>query len=224
MGSFGTSESKQNASSSSGINPKFLPYALDALDRAEQVGNQGYTPYMGMDVALPDSVINSWQQTADRNAAFNTPGQAAQDIRSQMPLTSQNGIQGLSSYAGYQDQLAQLQKNYPGMYDYIKSFAIDPVTGKPGERTLDTATKIKEAQKNAANGMPQYTLQQLIQQGFSSGNPLDAVMAFSGLPYFAGGGGSGGQGMTSAYQQLFNKGLLSGGMSGAAQLPGGQRS
>lgn len=134
MGSFGTSSGEQESHSTSGINKEFLPFAKNALIRAGQVGDQGYVPYMGMDVAVPESMVNSWQQVADRNAAFNKT--QAQDIRSQMPLTTQNGIQGLSSYAGYQDQLAQLQKNYPGLYDYIKSFAIDPVTGALGSRAF----------------------------------------------------------------------------------------
>lgn len=183
MGSFGSSSSEQNASSSSGINSKFLPYALDALNRAEQVGNQGYTPYMGMDVALPDSVVNSWQQVADRNAAFNTPGKAAADVRSSLPLTTQNGIQGFSSYAGYQDQLGQLQKNYPGLYDYIKSFAIDPVTGKPGERTLNTAANIKNA-RNGGGGRHVRNLMDdfLIGGGFvNTVNPTGSGGIFPGL-------------------------------------------
>lgn len=206
MGSFGSSSSSQKSNASSGINKKFLPYALDALDRAEQVGNLGYVPYMGQDVAIPDSLVNSWQQTADRSAAFNkTP---TQDIRSQMPLTTQNGVQGLSSYGGYQDQLAQLQKNYPGLYDYIKSFAIDPVTGKPGERVLDTATKIKEAAAAQKFGMPQFTLQQMIAQGAKTGGGMGAMAGFMGLPYYDRGMG----GMTSTYKQLFDQQLLNGGM------------
>lgn len=208
MGSFGSQSSKQEASSSSGINKKFLPYALDALDRAEQVGNLGYVPYMGQDVAVPDSVINSWQQAADRNAAFNTPGQAAYDVRASMPLTTQNGIQGLSSYGGYQDQLAQLQKTNPAMYDYIKSFTIDPVTGEAGSRILDTAANIKKAAAAQKSGMPQFTLQQMIAQGAKTGGSMGAMAGFMGLPYFDRGQG----GMTSTYKQLFNQQLLNGGM------------
>lgn len=134
MGSFGTSSGEQESHSTSGINKEFLPFAKNALIRAGQVGDQGYVPYMGTDVAVPESMVNSWQQVADRNAAFN--GGPRQDIRAQMPLTTQNGIQGLSSYAGYQDQLQQLKTNYPGLYDYISSFAIDPVTGKLGSRAF----------------------------------------------------------------------------------------
>lgn len=136
MASMNTSSSDQKGQSSSGINKAFLPYAKAALGRAAEVGDQGYVPYMGLDVALPDSLVNSWQGVADRNASFNTPGVAAQNIRSQMPLQTQDGVQGLGSYAGYQNQLSQLQQNYPGLYDYIKSFSIDPVTGKPGSRSF----------------------------------------------------------------------------------------
>jgi len=209
--SFGSSSSKQESSASSGINKKFLPYALDALDRAEQVGNLGYVPYMGNDVAVPDSVVNAWQNTANRSAAFNTPGQAAASVRDSMPLQTQNGVQGLSSYGGYQDQLAQLQKNYPGMYDYIKSFAIDPVTGKPGERVLDTAANIKKAAAAKQGGLPQFTLQQLIEQGMSSGGGMGGMMAFMGLPYSTRSGPGQPMQKTSAYKELYDKMILTGG-------------
>jgi len=151
MVSANTSSSDQKGQSSSGINKAFLPYAKAALGRAAEVGDQGYVPYMGLDVALPDSLVNSWQGVADRNASFNTPGVAAQDIRSQMPLQTQDGVQGLGSYAGYQNQLSQLQQNYPGLYDYIKSFAIDPVTGKPGSRSF-AANPITDPNKPGGGG------------------------------------------------------------------------
>lgn len=136
----GMNSSKQKASSNSGMNAAFMPYAKAALNKAMAVGNQGYTPYMGTDVALPDALLDSWQGTANRNATFNTPGEAAPDIRAGMPLQTQNGVQGLSSYSGYQNQLEQLKANYPGLYKYIQSFAIDPVTGLPGENTLSGAS------------------------------------------------------------------------------------
>lgn len=206
MGSFGSQSSKQQASSSSGINKKFLPYALDALDRAEQVGNQGYVPYQGNEIAMPDSVLNAWQNTANRSAAFN--GREAQDVRASMPVQTQNGVQGLSSYGGYQDQLAKLKESSPGLYDYIKSFAIDPVTGKPGERTLDTATAVKKAAAMQAGGMPQFTLQQMIQQGLKTGGGMGAMMGMMGVPYYDRGQG----GNTSVYKQLYDQKVLNGGM------------
>jgi hypothetical protein len=149
MVSANTSESSQKGSTSSGLDKAFMPYAKAVMNRAGQVGDQGYVPYQGMDVAIPESMVNSWQGVADRNASFN--GGPAQDIRSQMPLTTQNGIQGLSSYAGYQDQLEQLKTSSPGLYDYIKSFAIDPVTGKPGSRSF-TANPIQDPRKPGGNG------------------------------------------------------------------------
>jgi hypothetical protein len=149
MGSFGTSSSEQESTASSGINKQFLPFAKNALIRAGQVGDQGYVPFMGNDVAVPDSLVNSWQQTADRSAAFN--GTPQQDIRSQMPLQTQNGVQGLSSFSGYQDQLAQLQKTYPGLYDYIKSFSIDPITGKLGSRAFGNMS-LDSGKKPGGNG------------------------------------------------------------------------
>lgn len=209
MGSINSSNGHESSNSS--INPKFLPYAMDALDRAEQVGNQGYTPFMGNDVAVPDALINSWQGAANRSAAFNTPGQAAPDIKSTLPLKTQNGVQGYSSYDGYQNQLAQLQQNYPALYDYIKSFAIDPVTGTPGSRTLDTATKIRNSGGHG-NGKFNPSIQDLISQGFNSDGGFGAMMGFMGLPYYTRDGGAGPGHSTSAYKQLYDKKILTGGM------------
>jgi hypothetical protein len=137
MVSANTQSSEQSGETQSGMNKAFMPYAKAVMTRAGQVGDQGYVPYQGQDVAIPESMVNSWQGVADRNASFN--GGPAQDIRSQMPLTTENGIQGLSSYGGYQDQLAKLKESSPGLYDYISSFAIDPVTGKPGSCLLYTS-------------------------------------------------------------------------------------
>jgi len=220
MGSFGSSSSKQK--SSSGINSAFMPYAMDALNRAEQVGNQGYTPYMGNDVAVPQSLVNSWQGAADRSATFNTPGKAAPNIAASMPLTTKDGIQGLSSYEGYQNQLEQLKKNAPGMYDYIRSFAIDPVTGKAAvgadgkaltDRTMHTAADIQKAAaaQGGAGQMPNFSLMQLIQQGMKTGGVMGGNMAFMGLPYWSRTAGNPHGGMTSAYQQLFNQHIQNGG-------------
>jgi len=58
--------------------------------------------------------------------------------------------------------------------------------------------------------MPQFTLQQLLQQGFSSGGGMGGMAAFMGVPYYSRGSGGPG-GMTSAYKQLYDQRILNGG-------------
>ena len=119
--------------------PAYLrPYVVDMFNRATNVANQGYTPYMGPDVAaFAPQQVQAMQGAQDWYTQFEHPGQAAPDVASQlMPATDfGNGMKGYSSYPGYLQQLSALAAKYPGLSDYIKSMAIDPVTGKPGSRT-----------------------------------------------------------------------------------------
>lgn len=110
--------------------------AKKALAAGEKVAKIGYVPYMGPDVAaFSPQQVDAMQQAADWSAAFMTPGQAAIDVESTlMPATDYGGgLRGYSSFGGFQDSIAALRDTYPGIYKYISSFFIDPVTGKfPG--------------------------------------------------------------------------------------------
>jgi hypothetical protein len=131
--SFGSSS--QESKSSSQLPEWYVPYAKESLKRGQQIANQGYTPYMGADVAaFNPQQISGMQGAADWNAAFNTPGQAAPSVAASLPQAQNfgNGMQGYSSYGGYMDQLENLKKKYPGMFRMIQAQAINPVTGQQG--------------------------------------------------------------------------------------------
>jgi hypothetical protein len=98
---------------------------------ADKVSKQGYVPYQGPDVAaFTPQTMAGMQSINDWSAAFDTPGQAPVSAAAGMPTPQNfNGIPSYSSYGGYMDEMARLEKSYPGMASYIKSFSIDPKTG-----------------------------------------------------------------------------------------------
>lgn len=131
--SFGSSS--QESQSSSNLPEWYVPYAKESLKRGQQIANQGYTPYMGADVAaFNPTQVGAMQDSANWNAAFNTPGQAAPDVAASLPKAQDfgNGMQGYSSYNGYLDQLETLKSKYPGMFRMMEAQAINPVTGQQG--------------------------------------------------------------------------------------------
>jgi hypothetical protein len=119
-----------------------------ALQRGLALMNQGYVPYQGLETAAfnPQQVAGM-QSANDWSSIFNNPsqqgstnlvGSPGNDVLSSLPKATTDpttGLTGYSSFAGYQDQLAKLKSTYPGLYNYITSFAIDPVTGVPGSNT-----------------------------------------------------------------------------------------
>jgi len=117
----------------------FTDAAKTALAEGQKVARIGYVPYTGPDVAaFSPQQVDAMQQAADWSAAFMTPGQAAPRVSaSLMPSTDfGGGLKGYSSGPEFIDQIAKLRDTYPGLYKYISSFFIDPVTGKyPGTGT-----------------------------------------------------------------------------------------
>jgi len=110
--------------------------AKKALAQGEKTAKIGYVPYSGPDVAaFSPQMVDAMQQSADWSAAFNTPGQAAPDVASQiMPATDfGGGLKGYSSFGGFEDSVAALRSKYPGLASYLDSFFVNPTTGKyPG--------------------------------------------------------------------------------------------
>ena len=110
--------------------------AKKALAQGEKTAKIGYVPYSGPDVAaFSPQIVDAMQQSADWSAAFNTPGQAAPNIASQiMPATDfGGGLKGYSSFGGFEDSVAALRSKFPGLASYLDSFFVNPTTGKyPG--------------------------------------------------------------------------------------------
>jgi hypothetical protein len=105
--------------------------AKNQIAQAQKVSKQGYVPFQGGDVAAFTPTQQAGMQSInDWSAAFNTPGQAPVDAMAGIPKPQIiSGVPAYSSYGGYMDEMAKLEKVYPGIASYIKSFSIDPKTG-----------------------------------------------------------------------------------------------
>ena len=128
--------------------PEWLEKASrDAINRGERIGDIGYTPYMGPEVAA----FNQAQE-----ASFNNNAAMAADLGLQAPAGSSmpaaqdfgGGVMGYGSSGLYDSNMARLREARPGQVDYIDSFFIDPVTGGVG---LNTNRRIIEDRVAAEN-------------------------------------------------------------------------
>lgn len=127
----GGSGGKGGSATSSVTVPKWIQDAAKRnLSRADYIGQIGYTPYYGPDVAafspMQLAAMNSTNAAAN---AFGMGGPA--DAMSGMPApqTYAGGVQGYGSAPLYQGALDQLQANAPGQFEAISNMFIDPVTG-----------------------------------------------------------------------------------------------
>lgn len=128
MGDGPSSESK------SGLPPWYEQYAKRSLAMADKHAQTGYVPYAGPDVAaFNPQQVQGMQQANDWAAAFGGAGAKSPNVAQSLPKAQNfaGGIRGLSSIQGYTDALKALQQRAPGQAKYIRSFFIDPKTGKP---------------------------------------------------------------------------------------------
>ncbi len=107
--------------------------AQESLARGGYVGNIGYTPYYGPDVAaLTPMEIAAMQGTSSAASAFGLPGGGMTGMEGMpMPQTFAGGLQGYSSGGLYDQALAELEARRPGQYNAITGMFIDPMTGAP---------------------------------------------------------------------------------------------
>lgn len=114
--------------------PQYLEDAVKQnLALAGSVGQVGYVPYAGPDVAA---------YTPMQEAALGNMGQGMRAFGMEAPrnpmagmpdvVTSSNGARGYSSAPIYQDALRELQARNPGQYAALTSFFMNPQTGQPG--------------------------------------------------------------------------------------------
>lgn len=125
-------KSEQKSESKTELPAWYVPYAKQGLAFGQKLAQQGYTPYQGPDVAaFAPQQVQAMQMANDTAAAFGGAGAKLADVSKQLMPAQDfgNGLKGFSSYGGYQDALAKLKKNQPGLYDYITSMSIDPQTG-----------------------------------------------------------------------------------------------
>ena len=136
--------------------PAYLENASKkSLNRAEQVQDIGYMPYMGADVAaFTQPQQQAMQANLDAGAAFGLvdPGMSAMDG---MPQAQDfGGVQGYSSFPMYQMAVDDLKASRPGQVAAYDKMYVDPVTGEGGH-----------------NGSPQYPGYPQFPGGFMPGGP-----------------------------------------------------
>jgi len=117
---------------------KLPPWYEDAAKQIIALGQKrsqlGYVPYMGPDVAAMDPNTMAGIQGFDAmSAAFGMPGGGAASA-SYMPQaqTFAGGVKGYSSAPAFEEAQNALKAKYPGIYNYLQSFSINPQTGAPG--------------------------------------------------------------------------------------------
>ena len=117
--------------------PAYLENASKkSLNRAEQVQDIGYMPYMGPDVAaFTQPQQQAMQANLDAGAAFGLvdPGMSAMDG---MPQAQDfGGVQGHSSFPMYQMAVDDLKASRPGQVAAYDKMYVDPVTGEGGHNS-----------------------------------------------------------------------------------------
>jgi len=117
--------------------PAYLENASKkSLNRAEQVQDIGYMPYMGADVAaFTQPQQQAMQANLDAGAAFGLvdPGMSAMDG---MPQAEDfGGVQGYSSFPMYQMAVDDLKASRPGQVAAYDKMYVDPVTGEGGHNS-----------------------------------------------------------------------------------------
>jgi hypothetical protein len=101
-----------------------------ALERAQQIQDLGYVPYMGPEIAE----ISETERALNRNvgamaSAFGLEGPAPLTM-GDAEVTSAGGVSGYSSYPAYMSALQRLQEQRPDQYAYLAGLGrFDPITG-----------------------------------------------------------------------------------------------
>lgn len=111
--------------------PQFVEDAARmALARSQEIQGLGYMPYMGPEVA----VVNPYEQALASNvggmaSAYGLAAPAAMDMGA-MPVVTQGGLTGYSSYPAYEQGMRQFQAMRPDQYGALASMTqYDPITG-----------------------------------------------------------------------------------------------
>jgi len=117
---------------------KLPPWYEDAAKQIIALGQKrsqlGYVPYMGPDVAAMDPNTMAGIQGFDAmSSAFGMPAGGAASM-SYLPQaqTFAGGVKGYSGFPAFEEAQNALKAKYPGIYNYLQSFSINPQTGAPG--------------------------------------------------------------------------------------------
>lgn len=108
------------------------------LARSEAIGQGGYMPWYGPDVAALDKAqVAAMRNTHDAANAFGMNA----DLPSIPGATDYGGgTWGYSSAPIFEAAQQALATNRPGQAEFYNSFFIDPITGQPGSNTYNPIT------------------------------------------------------------------------------------
>lgn len=96
--------------------------AKQVLDFGKGVASNGYTPYIGPDVAaLSPSAEAGIQGTDAMSAAFGMPTSGGTGY---LPAaqTSAGGVKGYSSFPGFEESMNNLKTKFPGVYEFLSKY------------------------------------------------------------------------------------------------------
>lgn len=106
--------------------------AQAAVGQGQRIGQIGYVPYNGPDVAAMTPLQNrAMQNTSDAASAFGM----ADGGYNGLPAAEEfaNGMRGYSSRPLYADAKKWLARNRPGQFNYMQDFFVGAQTGEPGQ-------------------------------------------------------------------------------------------
>ena len=114
--------------------------AKNQIAQAEAVSKQPFTPFQGGQVAgFTPQTENAMQSISDWSSTLMGTPKVDAMAGVAKPNFSEGGIEGYSSFPGYQAELKRMKEKFPGAYKYATSFTADPVTGVPA--VVDPGTK-----------------------------------------------------------------------------------
>ena len=110
--------------------PQFVEDAAQrAIERGERVGQIGFVPFTGPDVAaftpMQEAAFAGTNQAA---SAFGLPVSQVTGLPQAQEFAG--GVRGFSSFPLFEQAQQQLQATRPGQFQAITDFFIDPVTGE----------------------------------------------------------------------------------------------
>lgn len=104
----------------------------DAIDRATQLADIGYMPYMGPQVAaLNPGHMASYQGMDALAQAYGMPSGLMNSAAAMPPPTDYGGYSGYSSYPLFSDALERFRAAYPEQAAAYDGMFIDPVAPPP---------------------------------------------------------------------------------------------
>lgn len=147
---------KGGSQSSSVEIPDWLNSAAEAaVGQGQRIGQIGYVPYAGPDVAAMTPLQGrAMQNTSDAAAAFGMQSGGVNGLPG--AETFANGVRGYSSRPLFSEAKQWLATARPGQFQYMNDFFINPQTGEAGQYAAENTSPIlnpQEAPENAL-GLP----------------------------------------------------------------------